>query len=389
MFQKFFSHFKLFLKYAVVGVLATVLDVAALFVFVDYYAFAVIIASAFSFLIANIASFILNKVWTFQVESKNYRKLYIKFLTVSLVGLALTVALMYLFSSLLGIWYVLAKLLTSAVVVVWNFLANKLWTFQSKHFQLNILDKFLFEYSIIIPAYNEQNRIASTLNSIQDWIAESKVNAEIIIVSDGSTDQTCQVVNQYLSQTVKLIQYTQNKGKGYAIKQGIQLSLGEYILFTDADNSTPITELQNLMHQLKNTNSDIAIGSRYLKSSNVKIKQSSSRILIGRIGNFIIRLFLIDGILDTQCGFKLFKHRVAKEIFNLQKVKRFGFDMEALVIATNLGYKITEVPVSWFNSTDSRVRPIKDALRTLKELFYIKLNLWAGRYNPEELNQSV
>ena len=104
---------------------------------------------------------------------------------------------------------------------------------------------------------------------------------------------------------------------------------------------------------------------------------------MGRFGNLLIRVFLIDGIQDTQCGFKLFKYKAAKEIFSMQKIKRFGFDMEALVIAKSLGYKIVEVPVNWFNSPESRVRPIKDGLITLKDLMYIKLNLLVGRYFKE------
>ena len=135
------------------------------------------------------------------------------------------------------------------------------------------------------------------------------------------------------------------------------------------------------MQKLKETNSDVAIGSRYMSKSQVKITQPLYRIILGRVGNFLIRLFLIDGIKDTQCGFKLFEHKAAQEIFFVQKIKRFAFDMEALVVADNLGYKITEVPVSWYNYTESRFRPIKDALRTLRDLVYIKVNLWSGRYN--------
>ncbi len=105
---------------------------------------------------------------------------------------------------------------------------------------------------------------------------------------------------------------------------------------------------------------------------------------MGRMGNILIRIFLIDGIKDTQCGFKLFTHEAAREIFSLQKVRRFGFDMEALVVASSLGHKIIEVPVSWFNSAESRVRPIKDAFITLKDLVYIKLNLLSGRYRVEK-----
>lgn len=376
-----------FSRYATVGAIATLTDLGFLYVFVDLAQLDVLIAATFSFLIANIISFVLNKFWTFKSKSRNYRKLYIKFFTVSLVGLALTVVFMHLLANIFEIWHMLAKIITSLVVVIWNFLANKLWTFRDNTTSPEILKKFPYDFSIIIPAYNEENRIKSTLLIIEDFIKSKKISAEILVISDGSTDKTNKVVAEYTDkiENLALLTYEKNQGKGFAVKTGIQNSRGAYLLFADADNSTPIEELPKLKKAMEESHAQIAIGSRYLKGSNVRIKQSRFRILIGRTGNFLIRLFLIDGISDTQCGFKLFTHRAAKEIFTLQKVKRFGFDMEALVIAKSLGYKVTEVPVSWFNSTESRVRPIKDALHTLKDLVYIKLNLWAGRYSEKDL----
>ena len=121
-----------------------------------------------------------------------------------------------------------------------------------------------------------------------------------------------------------------------------------------------------------------------MPESNIKIKQPFSRILIGRLGNFLIRFFLIENIHDTQCGFKLFKHEAAKNIFHFQKIKRFAFDMEALTIANHLGYNIVEIPVTWTNSDDSRLRPVRDSIRTLRDLVFIKLNLLSGRYHQEK-----
>lgn len=381
------GHFKTFTKYAMVGTVATAVDLGFLYVFVESFELQVVPASISSFLIANITSFFLNKFWTFESQSKNYRKLYIKFFSVSLVGIGITAIMMHLLPAILGIWYMFAKVLTSMIVVFWNFLANKLWTFKLKPKEVDIPREFSFEYSIVIPAYNEENRIKSTLLVIDDYIKSANISAEIIVVSDGSKDKTNEVVNSYIPKIhhLHLESYEKNQGKGFAVKTGINASKGRYILFTDADNSTPIEELENLTNELKKQKSDIAIGSRYLKKSKVVLSQSAFRIWIGRTGNRLIRWFLIDNIMDTQCGFKLFKHKCAKEIFALQKIKRFGFDMEALVVAKSLGYKITEVPVSWYNSVQSRVRPVKDALNTLKELIYIKLNLWGGRYNAEDI----
>ncbi len=375
-----------FFKYATIGATATIIDLSGLYIFVEYANFSVIPAAVLSFLIANITSFLLNKNWTFQNTSKNYRKQYIKFLIVSLGGLLLTVGFMSVFVNIFKIWYMLAKILTSLVVMFWNFLGNKLWTFKLQNLFLQILNEFPFELSIVIPAYNEQNRIAKTLNAIENYVQQKNTKAEILVVSDGSDDNTNEVVEELSARipNLKLLSYPKNRGKGFAVKTGIKNSHGRYILITDADNSTPIEEYEKLLKTLKQTDSQIAIGSRYLKDSDIQIKQPKYRILLGRLGNRLIQFFLLEGIQDTQCGFKLFENKCAKEIFAMQKIHRFGFDMEALVIAKTLGYKVIEVPVSWLNSEGSRVRPIKDGLITLKDLIYIKLNLLSGRYNNEQ-----
>ena len=380
------KNFKPFFRYSVVGVVGTFIDLASLYFFVEYLYIAVIPASVLSFLLAVVNNFLLNKSWTFKNRSSNYRKLFIKFLIVSVIGLLLTVSSMYVLVHVIGIWYMIAKALTSLIVLTWNFLGNKFWTFNLKHRDLEIPENFDYELSIIIPAYNEENRIKNTLLIISDYIFEKNLNTEIIVVDDGSKDRTTEVIKHYQGKikNLKLIALGKNYGKGYAVKKGIDESKGKYILFTDADNSTPIEEFEKLFKELKENDAQIAIGSRYLSDSKVKIAQPRYRILMGRMGNILIRIFLIDGIKDTQCGFKLFTHEAAREIFSLQKVRRFGFDMEALVVASSLGHKIIEVPVSWFNSAESRVRPIKDAFITLKDLVYIKLNLLSGRYRVEK-----
>ncbi len=239
---------------------------------------------------------------------------------------------------------------------------------------------YKYKFSIIIPAYNEKDRILGTLNNIYKYFKGK--NSEIIIVDDGSTDNTASFIEyekENIANNIKTISYQPNQGKGYAVKTGVEKAQGEFILFTDADNSTPIEEFAKLDTGIKQ-GFDIAIGSRYLKNSAVKIKQSILRILIGRLGNLLIQLLLVKNIKDTQCGFKLFKNKIAKNIFSKQTIYGWGFDMEILVIAQLFKYKIIEIPVDWYNSSASKFSPVKDTLQTLSELIKIKINLITGKY---------
>jgi len=236
--------------------------------------------------------------------------------------------------------------------------------------------------SIVIPAYNEEKRLPVTLQRIKDYLNKKNLSAEIIVVDDGSTDSTVEKIRQLKIDNLKILQNAVNCGKGYAVKRGVLEAKGEYILFTDADNSTPIEELDNFLSQVdENT---ILIGSRYLKESKIEIKQPMFRVMIGRLGNFLIRLLLFENIKDTQCGFKLFPHKIAKGIFSQQRINRFGFDFEILKLAKLRGYRIRELPVTWLNSPISRVNPLKDTLRTFLELIFIRLNLIRGVYKIKE-----
>jgi dolichyl-phosphate beta-glucosyltransferase len=374
--------FKSFIRYGIVGVLGTAVDVVSLYILVEFLKLPLLVATTGSFLLAVSHNFILNKIWTFENKSTNYKKLYIKFLLVSAIGLLLTDISMFLQAEVMGLWYIYAKLITSILVLAWNFLGNKYWTFSIKGRTVLTPRNFEYVFSIIIPAFNEEKRIAATLRIVHNYIQARKCSAEIIVVDDGSHDNTSEIVRTQKKAMNNLSLYTlaKNKGKGRAVKAGIEKAQGEYILFTDADNSTPIEELDKLYAALQENKSDIAIGSRYMPGSNLRVRQPYHRILIGRIGNLLIRLFLLENIKDTQCGFKLFKQAVAQDIFSRQKIKRWGFDMEVLAIAKMLNYKIAEVPVSWVNSGESRIRPIRDALQTFIELIGIKLNLLSGRY---------
>jgi len=374
------KEFIVFIKYSTVGIIGTALDVGSLYVFVDILHIPVLVAAAMSFTLAVVNNFILNKFWTFGHAGRNVRKQFIKFFIVSIVGLVLTEICMVFFVYLLGIWYIAAKLMTSAIVLMWNFLANKNWTFTDTVHTFAPLDRYDFDLTIVVPAYNEEKRIGGTLDAIHRYFDHKSMTREIIVVDDGSDDDTVGVVNALKGKIYDLrcIRLSANHGKGYAVKAGVERSRGEYILFTDADNSTPIEEFEKF-HPLLSS-AEVVIGSRYMAESDVKIKQPKYRILLGRLGNFLIRVFLFDDIRDTQCGFKAFQHRAARELFRRMKVNRFGFDIELLSIAYLLKYTVCEIPVSWYNSPESRIRPIKDALKTFFELVYIKLNLLSGRY---------
>lgn len=372
--------YAVFFKYAIVGCLGTAIDLASLYVFVDLLRIYLLIAAAISFLLAVINNFILNKYWTFQNKSSNIRKQFIKFLLVSIIGLFLTEIFMAFFVYGLKIWYMAAKLITSGLVLTWNFLSNKYWTFKDRIFYVSHRDKYDYDVSVVIPAYNEERRIKKTLESINKYFLGKPITRQIIVVDDGSSDNTASIVESLRNEVndLSVIKYHPNRGKGYAIKKGIEESHGEYILFSDADNSTPIEEFEKVYPLLKDN--QVVIGSRYISGSNIVIRQPGYRVLMGRLANKLIQVFLLEGIKDTQCGFKAFQHEAAREIFSRMKVNRFGFDMEILAIARLLNFSVREIPVSWYNSPESRIRPVKDGIRTFGELVYIKLNLWGGRY---------
>lgn len=241
-------------------------------------------------------------------------------------------------------------------------------------------DRYEYDVSVIIPAYNEESRIKKTLESVNSYFSDKPMTRQIFVVDDGSDDNTAGTVEDLKKEIpdLNVVAYRPNRGKGYAVKTGIEHSRGEYVLFTDADNSTPIEEFDKVYPCLKGN--EVVIGSRFLPGSTVFIRQPLYRRAMGRGANLLIRLLLLEGVRDTQCGFKAFQHEAAQAIFRRIRVNRFGFDMEVLSIARLLNLSVREVPVNWYNSPESRVRPVKDALGTFGELASIKLNLWRGKY---------
>lgn len=223
--------------------------------------------------------------------------------------------------------------------------------------------------SVVIPAYNEETRIEKTLRKIQHYLSSSGYSFEIIVIDDGSKDKTALIIEKF--NNVILLKNEKNYGKGYSVKRGMLQAHFDYVLFTDADLSTPIEEVEKLLYHLKD-NYDIAIGSRALKESKIISPQKKVREGAGKLFNVLVQWLLLPGIYDTQCGFKCFKKEVVKDIFSKTKICGFSFDVEALYIAKKLGYNIKEVPVMWENSLPSRVNILKHPLQMILELVKIK-----------------
>ena len=235
--------------------------------------------------------------------------------------------------------------------------------------------------SIIIPAYNEERRIASTLQRMQDYLSTKDFVWEIILVDDGSIDRTSEVARGMIrDERLTVIKNPINQGKGYSVKKGVLASNGEVILFSDADLSTAIEELDKMLLWINN-DYDIVIGSRALPESIIAVNQPWYRQTMGRIFNLLVRTFILKGFKDTQCGFKCFKREAAIKVFNLLQLTGFAFDVEILFVARRFGLKIKELPVKWINSPESKVHLVKGSLSMFLELFKIIYYDWRRYYN--------
>ncbi len=243
--------------------------------------------------------------------------------------------------------------------------------------------------SVIIPAYNEKKRISKTLVAIDHYLARQNFNYEIIVVNDGSSDSTSQIVQKFqdLIKNLTLIDNKINHGKGYVVRQGLLAARGKYRLFTDADNSTSIDHIEKMWNFFEN-GYEIVIGSRDPKDA-VGAKQAIAQPLVkrilGNLGNILIQLLAVPGIWDTQCGFKAFSEKAVKSIFPRTKINRWGFDIEILALAKKMGYKIGIIPVNWLNDPQSKVS-WKAYLRTFYDLLKIKWNLITDKYQLKSKN---
>lgn len=237
-------------------------------------------------------------------------------------------------------------------------------------------------YSIIIPAYNEGARLGTTLEKILAHIDQQHWDAEVVVVDDGSTDNTTQVARSYMQthRHVKLLENPANRGKGFSVRNGMLHARGEILLFTDADLSSPIEEAAKLFAAIEN-GAEIAIGSRWLKSETQTRKQPFYRQLGGRLFNLTLRTVLGLKYKDTQCGFKAFTYRAANAVFSQQKIERWGFDPELLYLANRFGIQVAEVPVAWAHSAGTRLHPFRDGIRMFADVVKVRENALTGKYS--------
>ena len=244
--------------------------------------------------------------------------------------------------------------------------------------------------SIVIPAYNEERRLPGSLEKVLAFLQTRDYPAEVIVVDDGSTDNTVDVVEGFMARYpfVSIIK-NDHRGKGYAVRTGMLAAQGTYVLFSDADLATPIDEVDRLLTFLED-GYDIAIGSREGLGAQ-RIKEPGYRHLMGRVFNLLVRLVAVGGFQDTQCGFKCFRREVAQDLF--QRVQLYGaeaglakggmvtgFDVEVLFLALKRGYKVKEVPVRWHYGANTKVNPLLDSARMFMDVLRVRLNDWRGKY---------
>ena len=235
--------------------------------------------------------------------------------------------------------------------------------------------------SIVIPVYNETSRIEAALGQVFNCIEQRGWDAEVLIVDDGSRDNTASIVETWMRRypCLHLIKTLGNRGKGHSVRNGILQASGEIVMFTDVDLSAPMVEAERLITSIE-AGADVAIGSRWLDCTLQTVRQPLYRRVLGRCFNWITRGVIGLPFTDTQCGFKAFQRDAAQTIFRLQTIERWGFDPELLFIARKLGYRVVEVPVTWAHDDRSRISYLKDGARMLEDMALIRFNATAGRY---------
>ena len=234
--------------------------------------------------------------------------------------------------------------------------------------------------SIVVPVFNEAARIGESLHRIESFIRQMSWSAEVVLVDDGSRDETADIVGNHHFPGLRVIRNSVNHGKGYAVKAGVLASEGEFVMFTDADLSAPIEEIQKLLAALEEHSADVVVGSRAIDRSLIEKHQSRGREWGGTIYNLMVKTLLGLRIHDTQCGFKLFRRSRIVPIFQKLTIPGFGFDPELLFLASRARLKIVEIPVRWSHAEGSKIRYMRDSTRMFADLIRIRWNQITGRY---------
>lgn len=241
--------------------------------------------------------------------------------------------------------------------------------------------------SVVLPAYNEQDRLLPYLTSIILYLSQRGDPYEIVVVDDGSRDETAQRVRQFAAHAreVRLVQLPGNAGKGAAVRAGMLAAHGMLRLMADADGATPIQEIERL-EQALTEGADLAIGSRFLGSRDARYQVQARwhRTVLGNAFNQMAQRLGLEGITDTQCGFKLFRKRVAEDLFSVSRIDGYGFDLELLYVARRRDYRIAEVPINWADQPGSKVRVVRDGLRMFRELLDVRRHAAQGLYRRQE-----
>ncbi len=235
--------------------------------------------------------------------------------------------------------------------------------------------------SIVVPAYNEAARIGDSIGKIDAFMRQSPLSLELIIVDDGSADDTAEVVKRSRAKGLRLVRNPENHGKGYSVRQGVLAASGKYVLFTDADLSAPIEELDKLLDVALKERVDVVVGSRAVDRKYIEKHQSRLRELGGIVFNLMVRLLLGLQLHDTQCGFKLFHREKSLRIFEQLTTFGFGFDPELLFLAKRNGLTIRETPVRWSHSEGSKVKFLRDGVGMFLDLVRIRWNAIGGKYS--------
>jgi glycosyltransferase involved in cell wall biosynthesis len=244
--------------------------------------------------------------------------------------------------------------------------------------------------SIVIPAYNEENRIGRTLTETFDYLERQNYSSEVIVVNDGSTDHTVEAVRRFEIRAgcnLRLIENPGNCGKGYSVRNGMLKADGDIALFYDADLATPTSEIVKVVGPIAEDRYDVVFGSRALDRRLVGTRQSLFRETVGRAGNIIQFAFTGLRFKDTQCGFKAFRRAAAQSVFRLQRIEGFGFDPEILFIAQKQGWRLLETPVRWNHIEGSKLNPMTAPLKALMEVSTIRWNNLLGKYDEQTQRQ--